>query len=575
MSDFFFDHGLQEREEQKEEEKNVEIKEESDNEEHQRENEEEEVREETQVLRRSDRPRVKPRYLEDYILLTIEGEMLLVCLNNEPQNYREAKESREWTRACEEEISSIERFKVWDLVDLLIGVKPIGLKWVFAPVARLETIRLLIDLAASHGWEIYHLDVKTAFLHGELKETVYVCQPEGFEKEGSGSKVYKLNKALYGLRQAPRAWNNKLNQILVELQFVKCSKEPSVYRKQVKEHLLVVGVYVDDLFVTGTSLELITSFKREMALNFEMSDLGKLTYYLGIEVLQHQNGITLNQTRYAQRILEEAGMKDCNMVHTPMETGLNFSKAENEKEIDASLFRKHVGCLRYLLHTRPDLSYAVGILSRYMQSPRESYGAAMKQCLRYLKGTTTYGLTFVRTSVPKLIGYSDSSHNVDEDDGKSTAGHMFYLGEGPISWCSHKQDVVALSSCEAEFMAGTEAAKQAIWLEELLCEIMGSSSEKVTIRIDNRYAIALTKNPVFHGRSKHIYRRYHFIRECVENGQIEVEHVPGSNQKADILTKALGKIKFREMRELIGVQDLEKMRFKLKGENIRVSLKEA
>lgn len=210
-----------------------------------------------------------------------------------------------------------------------------------------------------------------------------------------------------------------------------------------------------------------------------------------------------------------------------------------------------------------------------MQSPRESHGIAMKQCLRYLKGTASLGLKFGRTSLPRLIGYSDSSHNIDQNDGKSTAGHIFYLGQSPITWCSYKQDVVALSSCEAEFMAGTEAAKQAIWLQELLSEITGELSDKVIIRIDNQSAIALTKNPVFHGRSKHIHRRYHFIRECVENGQIEVEHVPGNEQKADILTKALGRIKFKEMRDLIGVQDCKKEMFKLKGENVGLSLKKA
>ncbi|CAA0357000.1 unnamed protein product [Arabidopsis thaliana] len=570
---------------------------------------EEEHNDETQnsspiVLRRSQRSHNPPKYLQDYVLLAEEeGEFLLLCLNNEPRNFHEAKEAKEWTLACEEEISSIEKHKTWNLVDLPSGVKPIGLKWVFklkrnsngsinkykarlvakgyvqqygvdfeevfAPVARIETIRLLINLAASHAWEIHHLDVKTAFLHGELKETVYVCQPEGFEKTGSEDKVYKLNKALYGLRQSPRAWNNKLNHILLELQFKKCSKEPSVYRKEVGSHLFVIAVYVDDLFVTGTSLDVINKFKQEMSSNFDMSDLGKLTYYLGIEVTQHKEGIILNQTRYAQKILEEAGMKDCNPVHTPMETGFKPSKSENEKEVDAHIYRKNVGCLRYLLHTRPDLFYCVGVLSRYMQSPREIHAAAMKQCLRYLKGTVTLGVTYNRTTkVPRLIGFSDSSHNVDEDDGKSTAGHVFYLGRSPISWCSQKQDIVALSSCEAEFMAGTEAAKQAIWLQDLLSEITGTSCEKVTICIDNQSAIALTKNPVFHGRSKHIHRRYHFIRECVENGLIEVTHVPGTEQKADILTKALGRIKFKEMRELIGVQDLKKEEFKLKEENV-------
>lgn len=199
----------------------------------------------------------------------------------------------------------------------------------------------------------------------------------------------------------------------------------------------------------------------------------------------------------------------------------------------------------------------------------------MKQCLRYLQGNTTYGITFQHTnSKPmRLIVYSDSSHNVDEDDGRSTTGHMFYVGNSPITWCSQKQETVALSSCEAEFMAGTKAARQAIWLQDLLVEIMGDSGEKVVIKIDNQSAIALTRNPVFHGRSKHIHTRYHFIRECVEKGLIEVQHVPGQEQKAYILTKALGRIKFKEMRDLIGVQDVVGEDFKLKGENDGLSLK--
>ncbi|KAG7594882.1 Ribonuclease H-like superfamily [Arabidopsis thaliana x Arabidopsis arenosa] len=502
------------------------------------------------VLRRSERQITKPAYLSDYVLLAeLEGDQLLLMINGEPWDFKEANKSQEWKNACEEEIMSITKNKTWSLVDLPLGSKPIGLKWVFklkrnadgsinkhkarlvakgyvqkhgidfeevfAPVARIETIRLIIALAASNGWEVHHLDVKTAFLHGELKENV----------------------------------------------------------KQEKKSLLIVAVYVDDLLVTGSSLELILAFKREMAGNFEMSDLGKLTYYLGIEVIQGEDGIVLKQERYAKKILEEAGMSECNASQTPMAAGLELSKAQGEKQVNEQDYRRNIGCLRYLIHTRPDLSFCVGILSRYLQEPKESHGTALKQILRYIKGTLSHGLYFKRGAESGLIRYSDSSHSVDVDDGKSTAGHVFYLNECPITWCSQKQQVVALSSCEAEFMTATEAAKQAIWLQELLAEVIGASCTRVSIRVDNKSAIALTKNPVFHGRSKHIHRKYHFIRECVENGQIEVEHVPGEEQKADILTKALGRIKFKEMRDLTSVQDLEKLEFKFKGEIVGLSLK--
>ena len=351
-------------------------------------------------------------------------------------------------------------------------------------------------MAASHSWELHHLDVKTAFLHGDLKKKVFVSQPEGFVIKGKETKVYKLNKALYRLRQAPRAWNEKLNAVLHELKFVRCLKEPSLYQKKVQEHLLVVAVYVDDLLVTGSSLDMIVDFKKGMAAKFDMFDLGRLSYYLGIEVTQREGSIVLSQEKYAAKIIEEAGMKECNPTHIPMDAGLKLGKADEENSVDERDYRKNIGCLRYLIHTRPDLACSVGILSRYMHNPKESHKAALKQVLRYLQGTLSYGLKFEAKPKEGLVGYSDSSYNVDPDDSKSTAGHIFYLGGNPITWCSQKQEIVALSSCEAEFMATTETTKQAIWLQDLLNEIFGHSREKVMIRIDNKSAIALSKGVV-------------------------------------------------------------------------------
>ena len=263
------------------------------------------------------------------------------------------------------------------------------------------------------------------------------------------------------------------------------------------------------------------------------------------------------------------------MTHCPMEMSAKFSKAIEEKNVDEREYCRAIGCLRYLLHTRPGLSFSVGVLSRYMQSPKESHGAALKQVLRYLRGTCSLGLRFTHSKDLRLLGYSGSSYNVDLDDGKSTTGHIFYLGKSPITWCSTKQEIVALSSCDAEFMAATEAAKQAVWLQDLLSETVGEDCKCVTIRVDNKSAIALTKNPVFHGRSNHIHRRFHFIRECVEHEQVEVEHVPGNEQRADILTKSLGRIKFKEMRAMIGVEDVSEEGLKLKGEIVGVSLKKS
>ncbi|XP_013739990.1 uncharacterized mitochondrial protein AtMg00810-like [Brassica napus] len=223
-----------------------------------------------------------------------------------------------------------------------------------------------------------------------------------------------------------------------------------------------------------------------MAAKFEMSDIGLLTYYLGIEVLQGNGWIVLKQDRYAQRILEEAKMSTCNLTHVPMKLNTGFSKSPDEENIDEREYRRAIGCLRYVLHTRQDLSFSVGVLSRYMQDPRTPHGAVLKQVLRYLPSTCPLELYYPRDKGTKLLGYSDSSHNVDIDDGKSTIGQIFYLGDSPITWCSTKQEIVALSSCEAEFMAATEVGKQAIWLQELLSEAVGKESRKVVIKVDNK-----------------------------------------------------------------------------------------
>ncbi|XP_018509904.2 secreted RxLR effector protein 161-like [Brassica rapa] len=235
-----------------------------------------------------------------------------------------------------------------------------------------------------------------------------------------------------------------------------------------------------------------------------------------------------------------------------MELNVKMSRGLNEKHVGEKEYRRSIGCLRYLLLTRRDLSFVVGMLSRYMHEPRESHNVLLKQVLQYLRGTLSYGLSYERADGMRLIGYSDSSHNADADDGRSTTGHIFYLEKCPITWCSQKQETVDLSSCEAEFMAATEAAKQAIWLQDLLAEVTGSRCEKVTLRIDNKSAIALTKNPMFHGRRK------------------EQTHTPNGTKG-----RYTNQVPWQEMRSFIGVQELKIGDFKLEveGKNVGPSLK--
>jgi hypothetical protein len=491
----------------------------------------------------------------------------------------------------EEEMRSIHDNQTWELTTLPAGHRAIGLKWVFkvkkdpaglivkhkarlvakgyaqrqgvdfdevfAPVARLETVRLLLALAAHSGWQVHHMDVKSAFLNGELEEEVYVQQPPGFADAKHGGHVLKLHKALYGLRQAPRAWNAKLHDSLQSLGFERCPLEHALYRRGGCDNFLLIGVYVDDLIITGSDAEEIAKFKEQMHGMFRMSDLGLLSYYLGIEVEQRDGHITLSQASYALKVLEAAGMQDCNLCHTPMDTRLKIGKHNGGDAVDATKYRSIIGSLRYLVNTRPDLAFAVGFASRFMEAPGVHHWALVKQILRYLKGTIRYGCRYSAGSAPNLVGYSDSDHAGDVDDRKSTSGIVFFLGSSIITWGSQKQKVVAQSSCEAEYIAAATAATQAVWLSRVLGAVLGKEPDKMKLYVDNLSAIALCKNPVFHDRTKHIDTRYHYIRECVEKGMVDVLHVGTHDQLGDILTKALPRAKFVEMRQRLGIIEVK------------------
>ncbi|WVZ50368.1 hypothetical protein U9M48_001626 [Paspalum notatum var. saurae] len=490
----------------------------------------------------------------------------------------------------EEELRAIEENRTWTLTELSPGRRAIGLKWVFkvkkdehgavvrhkarlvvkgyaqrqgidydevfAPVARMEAVRLLLALAVQEGWQVHHMDVKTVFLNGDLQEEVYVQQAPGFTRPGQEHKVYRLHKALYGLHQAPRAWNQKLDEQLGILGFMRCSSEHAIYCRGRGAERLVVGVYVDDLVITGTSSSSIQKFKAEMAKVFKMSDLGLLSYYLGIEVRQEEMGISLCQGSYAGKILEQCGLEDCNSCKVPMDVKLKLSKESSSPRVNATEYRSLVGSLRYLVNTRPDLAFSVGYVSRFMEEPHEEHLAAVKQIVRYIARTQNWGLFYARRNGGSdgLLGYSDNDVAGDVDSRKSTSGILFFLGESPISWQSAKQKVVALSSCEAEYIAAATNACQAVWLAQLLAEIRDSAVSKPMLRVDNKSAISLNKNPVHHDRSKHIDIRFHLIREYAHSGQIEVKFISTQEQLGDILTKPLGKVKFQELCTKIGLR---------------------
>jgi hypothetical protein len=291
--------------------------------------------------------------------------------------------------------------------------------------------------------------------------------------------VYKLNKALYGLKQAPRAWNAKLNLELISLGFVRSKVEHAVYKRGEGDSLLLVGVYVDDLIISGPNSHKITEFKKQMMNLFSMSDLGLLSYYLGLEVDQKGTEISIGQSAYAMKIVEQCKMTGCNSVDTPMEQRLKPVTAKPGTELDVTRYRSIIGSLRYLVNTRPDIAFAVGVASRFMEAPDKEHWAMVKRIVRYIAGTIHLGLTYKKgaSSGLSLLGYTDSDHSGDLVHRRSTSGVVFYLGSCLVTWSSQKQKVVTLSSCEAEYVAAAAGACQGVWLRMLVTDLMGMTMD--------------------------------------------------------------------------------------------------
>ncbi|KAG6411307.1 hypothetical protein SASPL_129387 [Salvia splendens] len=345
----------------------------------------------------------------------------------------------------------------------------------------------------------------------------------------------------------------RINKYLEDNGFTKCPHEHALYVKSKGNNVLIVCLYVDDLIFTGNNPSMFEEFKKAMTDEFEMTDIGLMAYYLGVEVKQLEDGVFITQEHYAKEILKKFKMEDCKPINTPVECGVKLSKNDKGEKVDPTLYKSLVGSLRYLTCTRPDILYATGLVSRYMENPTTTHFKAAKRILRYIKGTIDYGLLYSATNDYRLVGYSDSDWAGDTDDRKSTSGYVFYMGDTAFTWMSKKQPIVTLSTCEAEYVAATFSVCHAIWLRSLLSELGWPQKEPTTICVDNKSAIALSKNPVFHNRSKHIDTRYHYIRECIANQEIQVEYVKSQDQVADIFTKPLNHEDFIKIRTLLGM----------------------
>ncbi|KAL0548995.1 hypothetical protein IC582_013474 [Cucumis melo] len=384
---------------------------------------------------------------------------VVVC---EPANCAEAKKDQRWVAAMEEELSMIEKNKTWILVDRPQDRKVIRVKWVFRTKLNADgsinkhKARLVVKWYA----QIVGVDYSDTF-----------APPKGCEKQGEGNKVYLLKKALYGLKQAPRAWYSKIDEHLLSLGFLKSLSESTLYVKHNGTSILIVSLYVDDLLVIENNADHIQNFKWEMMKMFERTDLGLMSYFLGIEIKQGQGEVFICQNKYAKKILKKFKMDECKAVSTPMNQKEKLCKEDGADKVDEGYFRSLIGCLMYLTATRPDILNAVSILSRFMYCASELHLKAAKRVIRYVKGTSDFGVKFTRGKEFKLIGFSDSDWGGSIDDMRSTLGYCFTLSSSVFSWSLKKQEIVAQSTAEVEFIAVTTTANQALWLRKILLDL--------------------------------------------------------------------------------------------------------
>ncbi|GJS31379.1 retrovirus-related pol polyprotein from transposon TNT 1-94 [Tanacetum coccineum] len=504
----------------------------------------------------------------------------------EPKNYKEALTQACWIEAMQEELHEFERLEVWELVPPPDKAFVISLKWIykvkldelggilknkarlvargyrqeegidfeesFAPVARLEAIRIFLAFAAHMNMVIYQMDVKTAFLNGNLREEVYVSQPDGFVDPDKPNHVYKLKKALYGLKQAPRAWYDMLSSFLISNDFSKGSVDPTLFIRREGNELILVQIYVDDIIFAASTPELCDLFAKIMCSKFKMSMMGKISFFLGLQISQSPRGIFINQSKYALESLKKYGYESCDPVDTPMVEKSKLDEDKEGKAVDPSHYRGMIGTLLYLTASRPDLQFAICMCARYQARPTEKHLNAVKRIFRYLKGTVHRGLWYPKDSSFALTAFADADHAGCQDTRRSTSGSI-QLGDRLVSWSSKRQKSAAISSTEAEYIALSGCCAQVLWMRSQLTDY-GFGFNKIPMYCDNKSAIALCCNNVQHSRSKHIDIRFHFIKEHVENGVIELYFVNTEYQLADIFTKALGRERIEFLINKLGMR---------------------
>lgn len=396
----------------------------------------------------------------------------------------------------------------------------------------------------------------TAFLNGELDEEIFMKQPEGFAVKGQEHLVCRLNRSIYGLKQSPRCWNSVLDSHLNKMGFTQTNSDPCLYVPSEGE-MFIIAVYVDDILLAGKSDERMIEVKRALSERFDVKDMGELHYFLGVNINQNQDGdVWIGQPVYTQTILEKFGMNNAKPVSTPADASTKLVKATDDSdEVDNGLYQSAVESLLYLSsRTRPDIAYAVSNVAQFSNKPNKQHWTAVKRIMRYLQGTSNFGLLYTKEESNECVGYSDADWAGNLDDRRSTSGYIFKINGAAVSWRSKKQSCVALSTAEAEYMALANTTQEAIWMRQLTIDLKNVPDKPLKIFEDNQSAMCIAKNPQFHGRTKHIEIKYHFTREQVKNGTIELQYCRTENMIADMFTKGLLKEKFSKLRDMAGIK---------------------
>jgi transposase InsO family protein len=524
-------------------------------------------------------------------------------LYTDPISYNQAMNgpnAKQWESAINSEYDSLIENDTWELAELPPGRKAISTKWVFktkknqdgsihkhkarlvargfkqqegidytetfSPVVRITTIRLLIAISAIQDLEMSQLDIKTAFLYGTIDEEIYVTQPEGRIKKGQEHLVCRLNKSLYGLKQAPRIWNEHIHQFFVNNGLQQTKADPCVFTWRDAHHMLIVCIWVDDILIFTNCPSKRTSLVNNLQKRYQTTDLGDLNYIVGLEVHRDRGtqSISLCQLQYLESKIEAFGQTAAQPISIPLSPGVCFDSVALNIPSKAP-YREAVGGLMYAMtSTRPDIAFATSFMSQYFDSYGSAHWNAAKRIFQYLNATKDLQLQYCgRNKSVDLEVYVDADFANCPDDRKSRSGYVILMAGAAISWYSKKQQTIALSTAEAEYVAATSAVQEVLWLRSLLGELGFPQTSPTTVFEDNQACIAITTNPITNSRTKHIDIKYHWLREKVLSRDVAFQYCPSRDMAADIFTKALPKPAFTSCRCRLGLLPLSLTRGKV------------